>query len=96
MKRRPVFTPERQSGRWRTGLLVPARRAGVSYVVVVLTSEWRWMQLQSVVVARRDARRVGAWEAANGRSASGRGSPLALLEALAITNSSGHENERTG
>jgi hypothetical protein len=45
----------------------------------MLTSEWRWVQLQSVVVARGDARRVGAcFRAANLEKLVVRGSALGL------------------
>lgn len=45
-------------------LLVPARYNEVQRIVVVLTSEWRWKQLQSVCgcqVRRAASRRLCCW-----------------------------------
>lgn len=60
MKRVPCIYPRAQRikvAQSDCSSLLLWKRVGV---VWELTSEWRWMQLQSVVVARGDARRVGA------------------------------------
>ncbi|KAH7094998.1 hypothetical protein FB567DRAFT_17384 [Paraphoma chrysanthemicola] len=65
-------------------------------VVWVLTSEWRWMQLQSVVVARGDARRVGACWLLGDRWAGIRAARLSLRAFEGFHSKASRSNERQG